>query len=95
MTIQFTVNGKKHKVAVEGSETLRAMLVRLGYTNVRDSDDGDGFAGSDTIIFNDLPVYANLMNAVRRTGRSHRRSVGNSWNPSNGDDRCGSRPERL
>ena len=68
MTIQFTVNGKRHTVAVEGSETLRGLLVRLGYTNVRDSDDGDGFAGSDTIIFNDLPVYANLMNALQADG---------------------------
>ena len=82
MTIQFTVNGKKHKVAVEGSETLRAMLVRLGYTNVRDSDDGDGFAGSDTVIFNDLPVYANLMNAAQADGSEilTADSMGNSRN---------------
>ncbi|MFA5698269.1 MAG: molybdopterin-dependent oxidoreductase Mo/Fe-S-binding subunit [Sphaerochaeta sp.] len=68
MTIQLTVNGKRHTTAVEGSESLRELLVRLGYTNVRDSDDRDGFAGSDTIIFNDLPVYANLMNARQADG---------------------------
>ena len=58
------------------------MLVRLGYTNVRDSDDGDGFAGSDTIIFNDLPVYANLMNAVQADGGEilTADSMGNSRN---------------
>ncbi|HAF85925.1 MAG TPA: molybdopterin-dependent oxidoreductase Mo/Fe-S-binding subunit, partial [Sphaerochaeta sp.] len=35
------------------------------YISVRDSDDREGFAGSDTIIFNDVPVYANLMIALQ------------------------------
>ncbi|MBJ2357913.1 molybdopterin-dependent oxidoreductase Mo/Fe-S-binding subunit [Sphaerochaeta sp. S2] len=66
--IVCTVNGKKHTVSCKQSESLREMLVRLGYTSVRDSDDKEGFAGSDTVIFNDVPVYANLMLALQADG---------------------------
>ena len=40
----------------------------MGIPAVRDSDDKEGFAGSDTIIFNDVPVYANLMLALQADG---------------------------
>ena len=63
--ITLTINTKKIQATVEGAESLRSLLVRLGYSSVRDSDDREGFAGSDTIIFNDLPVYANLMLALQ------------------------------
>ncbi|WP_332446363.1 molybdopterin-dependent oxidoreductase Mo/Fe-S-binding subunit [Sphaerochaeta sp.] len=75
-TIVCTVNGKKHTVACEGSESLRALLVRLGYISVRDSDDCEGFAGSDTIILNDVPVYANLMLAAQADGSEIRTAEG-------------------
>lgn len=48
--VVFTVNGKKHTTTCEVNESLRSVLVRLGYSSVRDSDDREGFAGSDTVI---------------------------------------------
>ena len=78
--ITLTINNKKLQATVEGAESLRSLLVRLGYISVRDSDDREGFAGSDTIIFNDKPVYANLMLALQAEGATIRtgESLGNS-----------------
>ncbi len=82
--ITLTINNKKLLAQVEGAESLRSLLVRLGYISVRDSDDREGFAGSDTIIFNDKPVYANLMLALQADGATIRtaESLGNSRNLS-------------
>ncbi|ADY13637.1 molybdopterin-dependent oxidoreductase Mo/Fe-S-binding subunit [Sphaerochaeta globosa] len=74
--IAFTVNGKNHTTTCEASEDLRSVLVRLGYTSVRDSDDREGFAGSDTIIYNDIPMYANLMLASQAEGATIRTAEG-------------------
>ena len=70
--ITLTINNKKLQATVEGGESLRSLLVKLGYISVRDSDDREGFAGSDTIIFNDVPVYANLMLALQADGATIR-----------------------
>ncbi|MDD3057596.1 MAG: molybdopterin-dependent oxidoreductase, partial [Sphaerochaeta sp.] len=80
--ISFSVNGKNHSITCEQAESLRSVLVRLGYQSVRDSDDKEGFAGSDTVIFNDVPVYANLMLAQQAEGAEIRtaESLGNSRN---------------
>ncbi|MFA7117770.1 MAG: molybdopterin-dependent oxidoreductase Mo/Fe-S-binding subunit [Sphaerochaetaceae bacterium] len=67
-TITCTINGEKKKVSVEVGLTLRQMLVSLGHFCVRDSDNGEGFAGSDTVLVNDLPVYSNLMLALQCDG---------------------------
>ena len=53
MDIRTKINGRSVVLSGEASERLRNVLYRAGYTSVRDSDDGEGFAGSDTIIFND------------------------------------------
>ena len=37
------------------------MLYAAGYHSVRDSDDAEGFAGSDTIIFNGVLKYSNFI----------------------------------
>lgn len=78
--ITLTINNKKLQATVEGGESLRSLLVKLGYISVRDSDDREGFAGSDTIIFNDVPVYANLMLALQADGATIRtvEGLGNS-----------------
>lgn len=68
MNVRCTINGKSVSVSVEPGDTLRMMLVRLGHFSVRDSDDGEGFAGSDTVIVDDRPVYANLMLALQAEG---------------------------
>ncbi len=76
MIIHLTVDNKELQADILSGETLRDLLVSHGYISVRDSDDKEGFAGSDTVILNDRPVYANLMlaamadNAVVRTPHS-------------------------
>jgi len=74
--VVFTVNGKKHTTTCEVNESLRSVLVRLGYSSVRDSDDREGFAGSDTVIVDDVPVYANLMLALQADGGDIRTAEG-------------------
>ncbi|MDY0303278.1 MAG: molybdopterin-dependent oxidoreductase Mo/Fe-S-binding subunit [Sphaerochaeta sp.] len=79
-TITLTVNNKRHTLEVADNRTLRSVLVQLGYRSVRDSDDGEGFVGSDTVLLNDIPVYANLTLAVQADGATIRtaESLGNS-----------------
>ena len=61
MDVRCTVNGRKAVLRGEKWERLRDVLYRSGYTSVRDSDDREGFAGSDTIIFSGTPRYSNLI----------------------------------
>lgn len=74
--VVLTVNGKKHSTTCEVNDSLRSVLVRLGYSSVRDSDDREGFAGSDTVIVDDVPVYANLMLALQADGADIRTAEG-------------------
>ena len=66
--IRCTIDGRAVTTQVEAHDTLRTLLVNLGHFSVRDSDDREGFAGSDTVIVNDVPVYANLMLAAELDG---------------------------
>ena len=61
MEIKCNINGRT--VTLHGEETmrLRDALYHEGYYSVRDSDDAEGFAGSDTIIFNGKLRYANFI----------------------------------
>lgn len=68
MIIHCTIDGRAHTYSVRGKETLLQMLREFGCISVRDSDDAEGFAGSDTVIVNDVPVYANLMLAALAEG---------------------------
>ena len=68
MIVRCIVNGKEVEKRVAPHETLRSMLLSLGHFAVRDSDDGEGFVGSDTVIFNDRPIYSNLMLAAEAGG---------------------------
>ena len=68
MIIHCTINGRPVSATVEAHDTLRSLLVRLGHFAVRDSDDREGFAGSDTVLVDDTPVYANLMLAAELDG---------------------------
>ena len=61
MEISVTINGKRALLSGNPDERLRDVLYRSGYSSVRDSDDGEGFAGSDTIILNNKLVYSNLI----------------------------------
>ena len=68
MDIRTKINGRSVVLSGEASERLRNVLYREGYTSVRDSDDGEGFAGSDTIIFNDRLMYSNLIMLYQAEG---------------------------
>jgi len=61
MIVRCTIDGRSFSTQVDANETLRTMLVNLGFFMVRDSDDGEGFAGSDTVLVDDVPMYANLL----------------------------------
>ena len=68
MDIRTKINGRSVVLSGEASERLRNVLYREGYTSVRDSDDGEGFAGSDTVIFNDRLMYSNLIMLYQAEG---------------------------
>ena len=61
MDIKCRINGENIILIAERDERLRDVLYRSGYNSVRDSDDREGFAGSDTIVFNDELKYSNFI----------------------------------
>ena len=79
------INGETVFLTGKSTDRLRDVLYRTGYRSVRDSDDAEGFAGSDTIIFNGKLRYSNLIllyqaeNAEIRTAESllHGRELNN------------------
>ena len=72
MEIRAEINGRSVVLSGAADERLRDVLYRSGYTSVRDSDDREGFAGSDTIIFNDRLAYSNLILLYQAEGASIR-----------------------
>ncbi len=68
MNVTFTLNGVARTVQAEPGETLQSLLQRNGIPSVRDSDDGEGFAGSDTILLDGKAVLAGLMVAGQAEG---------------------------
>ena len=57
MEYKCIINNKNIVLYGKEDERLRDVLYRNGYNSVRDSDDREGFAGSDTIIFNGKLKY--------------------------------------
>ena len=78
MVVKAIINGSPVTLEGREDERLRNVLYRAGYNTVRDSDDSEGFAGSDTIVFNGKLRYSNLImlyqaeGAVIRTAESLR-----------------------
>ena len=68
MDISFTLNGKERVIRAEAGENVQVLLKRLGMRSVRNSDDGYGFAGSDTILLNGHTVNASLLIAAQLEG---------------------------
>jgi putative selenate reductase molybdopterin-binding subunit len=68
MDISCTVNGKRRSFRCSPAETLQRLLKRSGYIAVRNSDDGEGFSGSDTILFDGVPRCASLLLAPQADG---------------------------
>lgn len=65
MIIHFTLNGAPQELTVNPGENVQKLLFNMGMHSVRNSDDGFGFAGSDTIIFNGNIVNASLLIAAQ------------------------------
>lgn len=65
MIIHFTLNGAPQELTVNRGENVQKLLFNMGMHSVRNSDDGFGFAGSDTIIFNGNIVNASLLIAAQ------------------------------
>lgn len=70
MRISFRLNGRQRTVEAGAGENLQALLQRMGIPSVRNSDDGEGFAGSDTILLDGKAVLAGLMVAAQAEGRA-------------------------
>ena len=70
------INGEDIRLIGEPTERLRDVLYRTGYLSVRDSDDAEGFAGSDTIIFNGELMYSNFILLYQAEGAEIRTAEG-------------------
>ena len=68
MRVNCIINGKSRSFDIDASMRLREMLLLNGNFAVRDSDDCEGFCGSDTVLVDGTPVYANLVLAAEVDG---------------------------
>ncbi len=76
MEFRCRINGEDIRLLGEPTERLRDVLYRTGYLSVRDSDDAEGFAGSDTIIFNGELKYSNFILLYQAEGAEIRTAEG-------------------
>lgn len=76
MEFRCRINGEEIRLLGEATERLRDVLYRNGYLSVRDSDDAEGFAGSDTIIFNGKLKYSTLILLYQAEGAEIRTAEG-------------------
>ncbi len=76
MDVRCTINGKRAILSGSEDERLRDVLYRSGYSSVRDSDDREGFAGSDTIVFRGRLAYSNLIMLYQADGAEIRTAEG-------------------
>ena len=68
MSIRFTLNGSACEVDCRPGENAQSLLFNLGMHSVRNSDDGFGFAGSDSVLVNDTMLNASLLIAAQLDG---------------------------
>ena len=61
MRVDCIINGKSRSFDVEPKTRLREMLLINCDFAVRDSDDCEGFCGSDTVLVDGTPVFSNLV----------------------------------
>ena len=60
MQINMIVDNIPRCFECKPTDKLRDVLYNNGYRAVRDSDDSEGFCGSDTVLVDGIPVFANL-----------------------------------
>ncbi|MGA2976535.1 MAG: molybdopterin cofactor-binding domain-containing protein [Spirochaetia bacterium] len=70
MTIAFMLNRIQRMVSAEPGENLQELMQRIGIPSVRRADDGEGFTGADTILFDGRAMLAGLMVAGQADGHS-------------------------
>lgn len=68
MRIDCIINSKHRSFDIDPTMKLRDMLLLNGNFAVRDSDDSEGFCGSDTVLVDGTPVFANLVLAGEVNG---------------------------
>ncbi|MCF0237061.1 MAG: molybdopterin-dependent oxidoreductase Mo/Fe-S-binding subunit [Sphaerochaetaceae bacterium] len=68
MIVSCIINNKEKVFDVDPMMKLRDLLLLNGNFAVRDSDDSEGFCGSDTVLVDGVPVYSNLMVASQVQG---------------------------
>lgn len=68
MKISCVINHVPRTFDVDPMMSLRELLVSAGHVCVRDSDDSEGFCGSDTVLVDGTPVYSNLYLAGEADG---------------------------
>ena len=69
MRVNARINGKNRVLFSDDPlKDLRSALYSAGCSSVRDSDDREGFTGSDTVIFNGRLMYSNLIPLFRAEG---------------------------
>ena len=76
MDVKCTINGKNYILSGSEDDRLRDILYRAGFSSVRDSDDREGFAGSDTIVFNGKLKYSNFILLYQAEGAEIRTAEG-------------------
>ena len=69
MNVSFILNGEKKTVDTAPGTVVQPLLQHMGIASVRDSDNGYGFAGSDTILLNGTPVCSCLLIAAQIVGQ--------------------------
>ncbi len=68
MKLNLTINHIPRCYDTDPAKRLQEILAEHGYNGVRDSDDCEGFCGSDTILLNGEPVYSDLIPAAAAQG---------------------------
>lgn len=68
MKVSFTLNGRVVSFETAPGESAQRFLQRNGVPSVRNSDDGFGFAGSDSILLDGKIVGANILVAPQLEG---------------------------
>ncbi len=69
MLITFTLNGVRKSIHRDPGDNVQPLLQQMGIPSVRNSDEGYGFAGTDTILLDGKPVLASLLVAGQLDGR--------------------------
>ena len=69
MNINLTVNATQHALETTPSETLFAVLRRLGYYGIKFGDE-QGQSGADTVLLDGKPINAVLLLAAQAVGHN-------------------------